>query len=211
MKENLYKKNFEKKQKLWVDIINYRTSWNIYPKILAKFRVQKEEKILDAGCGIGKLIKWLKDNEVYGVDFNEESVKMARKGGYKKVVLRDIENLKFKNKEFDIAFSIQVFQYLKDPERAFDEIVRVTKKNIIITTPNFKWIRIKSFFGGKYKKQYDYCVKYENLIDTEFLKKLANKHNAEIKIIYLSNKYGFLRNFFGRFFSSEIMGIYKLK
>ena len=207
MEENLYLTQDKKN----VPEVNYRTSWNIYPQIIKKIKINGGERILDAGCGYGELSNWIKDSDLTGLDFRKDLVHEAKGKNYKKIVLGNIENLKFKNKEFDASFSIQVFQYLKNPEGAFGELLRVSKKQIILTIPNFNWLKLKSLFSPKWKKQYDYCIQNENISNAKFLRDLAKNNNEiKIKIFYLSNKFGLIRNIFGNILSSEIMGVYNL-
>lgn len=49
-------------------------------------KFNKNEKILDAGCGDGELGGYLKKFNLYGFDFDEMAVKKAKKQNYKKVV-----------------------------------------------------------------------------------------------------------------------------
>jgi len=47
-----------------------------------------------------------------------------------------------------------------------------------------------------------------NFINSGFFKKLAGKNNLKLKIIYISNRFEFVRNLFGNFFASEVIGIF---
>jgi len=206
MKQNLYK-TVDKTKGDWR---NYKTGWNIYPKILKLIRLKKEDKILDAGCGRGELAKYLPRFELYGIDLFEEAIEKAKQRGYKEVLKNEIYNIKFEDKEFDKTLCIQVFQYLEDSDKAFKELKRVTRKEIIISVPNFNWLKIKALFGI-HRKTYRYCIKYENYTDSNFLRKLAKQNNTNIEIKYLSNKLNKIRNLLGDFLASEVVGIYKLK
>tara|TARA_Y100000310_G_C20545696_1_gene745451 strand:- start:389 stop:1009 length:621 start_codon:yes stop_codon:yes gene_type:complete len=206
MKKNLYKtsEKFGKED-------HHEINWDIYQKFLRIIKFNKKEKILDAGCGNGELGSYLKGFNLFGFDFNDKAVKNARKKSYKKVVKSEIYSLPFKDKEYDKTICIQVFQYLEKPEKAFKELLRVTNKNIIITVPNFKWLKISSYLSKKHKTRYEYCIKHENYTDNEFLEKLSKKNKIPLEIKYLSNKFSLIRNIFGKYFSSEIIGIYNLK
>ena len=133
---------------------DFRTTWNIYPKLLKIVKFNKNEKILDVGCGEGILSNYLKNFNLYGLDFSEEAVKKAKKRDYRKVVKSEICKTPFKNKEFDKTICIQVFHYLENPEKAFKELIRITKKETILTFPNFNWLKIKMLFSKKWKRVY---------------------------------------------------------
>ena len=188
------------------------TCWNIYPKFLKIINLNKNDKILDAGCGEGILSNYLKNFNLYGLDFSEEAVKEAKKKWYKKVVKSEIYKIPFKNKKFDVTICVGVFQYLEHPEKAFKELMRISKKEIILTVSNFNWFKIKMFFSKKWKKSYSKELKlYSNFTNSDFLRKLARKNNLKIEIKYLSNKFSLLRNLFGNYLASEVVGIFRLK
>jgi ubiquinone/menaquinone biosynthesis C-methylase UbiE len=193
------------------DLALYRTCWDIYPRILDKLNVKEDEKILDAGCGVGELGKHIKNKNLYGFDFDDRAVKEAQKRGYKQVIKSDIFSLPFKDKEFDKTFCIEVIEYLSNPKKAFKELLRVTKGEIIISSANFNWYKIKSFFSKRWRKQYEEQIKInKNFINSKFFKTLARENKIKLKIIYISNKSGFIRNLFGNFFAGEVVGIFEL-
>lgn len=203
MKKNIYTSN--------INVIHH-TYWNIYIKLLKKIKFSKDEKILDAGCGEGKLADYLKGFNLYGFDSSEIAIKKAKKKGYKKLHKVSIYDTDFKDKEFDKAICIQVFTYLLEPKKAFKELLRLTKKEIIITAPNFNWIKVKTFFSKKLRKSHSKELKlYSNFTNSDFFKKLAEDNNLKVEIFYLSNKFNFIRNIFGNHLASEVIGIFKLR
>lgn len=189
---------------------NFFTCWDVYSRLLKKIKIGKNEKVLDAGCGNGNLSKYLKTSNLYGFDLIEEAVKNSRKTGrYKKVVKGDIYDLPFKDKEFDKTVCVGVFQYLKHPEKAFRELVRVTRDEVIITAANFDWFRVKSVFSKEYRKRYLKEVEEETPTNTKLFLRLARKNGLKVKIIYLSNKAEKIRNAFGKYLAGEVVGIFK--
>lgn len=205
MKEEFYQ--VKREQKL------YRICWDIYPKILKKIIIGKEEKILDAGCGNGELGKHLNIRELDGFDSDEQAVKEAQKTGmYKRVIKSSIYNLPFDNKEFDKTICIEVLEYLKEPERAFRELMRVTKNEIIVSTANFNWYKLKAIFSKRWRNQYKNQIALnETFINSRFLKNLAGKNLIKVKIFYMSNKMDSLRNLLGSWLAGEVGGVFKLK
>lgn len=184
--------------------------WNLYPLLSSLVNVGKEDRVLDAGCGEGKLRKYLKSSSVYGFDYHKKSVEKAKKENYLEVDIRNIYETKYKTKVFDKTFCVEVFPYLKTPEKAFEELRRVTKKELIIAIPNFKWLELKSFLSRKKRNKFREILQEERYTDAQFLKELARKGNLRVKIVYLSNKYGFIRNLFGNWLASEVVGVYSL-
>jgi ubiquinone/menaquinone biosynthesis C-methylase UbiE len=191
----------------------YKTCWNIYPKLLKKIFIKNDEKILDAGCGNGELGKFLKIKNLCGFDANGDSVKEAMKAGnYKFVKKGSIYDIPFKSKEFDRAICIEVLEYLAEPDKAFRELARVARKEVIISSANFNWYKLKAFFSRKWREQYrGQIAMNENFINANFFRELARKNSMKIKIFYVSNRAGFLRNNFGNWLASEVIGIFELK
>ena len=205
MKKGFYKSGKAKKD-------NYKVHWEIYPKILKLINLKKGRKILDAGCGNGELGKYLKGFDLYGFDPEKKAIREASKKNYKKLFLAGIYKTNFKSKEFNVSFCIQVFPYISKQEEAFFELIRITKDKIILSVPNFNWLKLKSIINPKYKKNYNLEIEEYSFPTNSFLlKKFAKKNNLQLKIFYLSNKFGFIRNIFGNWLASEVVGIYTLK
>ena len=186
----------------------FETAWDIYPYIV-KLIDNSERKVLDAGCGIGKLMDFLsREKIVYGIDFSEEAVKKAKKRGYKKVVKANLEKIPFPNNFFDIAVCIEVLQYVKNPLKIVKELKRVTKKRILITVPNHRWFHIKSILSRNFSIRYKKILKNERKTDVNFIKELAYNSNLKIsQTVYISRKFNNLRKLLGKYFASEIIAV----
>jgi ubiquinone/menaquinone biosynthesis C-methylase UbiE len=118
------------------------------------------KRILDFGCGWGTdLIFCLKKGyDAFGVDISWEKAKfhtlrVQRKNYPKFWIERFIlswgENLPFKSESFDLVYSNQVIEHVKDPEKCISEIFRVLKKGgiLYIRAPDYK----SSFFEPHYR------------------------------------------------------------
>lgn len=114
------------------------------------FNGDKVKKILDVGCGTGNFsIKLAKMGyEVVGIDISEEMLKEARmkaenEGFDIKFYKMDIYDLDFSNESFDAVFSMAAFEFIQKPEKAIDELFRVTKKGgeilVGIINKDSKW------------------------------------------------------------------------
>ena len=99
-------------------------AYDFYPKVLKRISVSKEEKVLDVGCGVGNLSKYLKGFNLYGCDITENFVKQAKKEFYKEVKVADIYNLPYEDNEFAKVICLGVFQYILDTEKAMKELLR---------------------------------------------------------------------------------------
>jgi trans-aconitate methyltransferase len=88
---------------------------------------QKNERILDLGCGDGRLTKYLQDLgcAVKGVDFGDDMVEAAKALGLDAEVM-DAHHLTFTN-EFDAVFSNAALHWMKQPENVIAGVKRALK------------------------------------------------------------------------------------
>jgi ubiquinone/menaquinone biosynthesis C-methylase UbiE len=118
------------------------------------------KRILDFGCGWGTdLIFCLKKGyDAFGIDISWEKAKFhtlrVQRKNYPKFwierfILSQGENLPFKSESFDLVYSNQVIEHVKDPEKCISEIFRVLKKDgiLYIRAPDYK----SSFFEPHYR------------------------------------------------------------
>ncbi len=103
-------------------------------KSLLRLLEEQDGRLLDIGCGLGKLTKAVKksrpDLEVYGCDIGKEAIRMAKKdpqGVY--FIIGKSDRLPFKNGFFDAVYARHVLEHLDELDAAMVEIRRVLKKN----------------------------------------------------------------------------------
>lgn len=100
----------------------------------------KGKKILDVGCGAGRLIKFLKNasvGEISAVDVSEEMIKiMKKKFPDVEAVKADAQDLPFKDGTFDVVIATFMIVHLETLDKAFDEIYRVLKDGGIFIVTN---------------------------------------------------------------------------
>ena len=82
---------------------------------------------LDIGCGNGwvvrKVSQFMQCNDAVGIDGSDNMIKKAiLKDSNSKYLKLNIDNLKNFNQTFDIIFSMEVFYYLKNPQKIMNYI-----------------------------------------------------------------------------------------
>ena len=94
---------------------------------------QGAEKLLEVGCGSGALLTYFENkcDNIYGIDFSKEMIKIAReKLPYAKLNQTEANNLSiYQDGYFDKIFSYSVFQYFPSIEygmQVVEEIVRIS-------------------------------------------------------------------------------------
>lgn len=126
-----------------------RTRWNIWPEFsIFRDYIKDKDKILDIGCGNGRLLELLKDKniEYIGIDNSEKLIKIAKqKYPQNKFLLADVLKLPFQEKSFDKVFLIAVLHNIPSKEfrlQILEEAKRVLKPGgILILTVWDIWRR----------------------------------------------------------------------
>ncbi|MDO8658900.1 MAG: methyltransferase domain-containing protein [Candidatus Levybacteria bacterium] len=123
----------------WVDVTdNFKGLESIFHK-LRQFLIlrlimnyKKGDKILDAGCGTGLILRRLPEGTI-GIDINPRNIKKAKIHAPKaKVLLGDIEKLPFPDESFTTIISTEVIEHQPDPKPTINELKRVLKKGGVI-------------------------------------------------------------------------------
>jgi len=115
--------------------------------------VYDNEKILDVGCGNGRLYELFKERTVdyYGIDFSEELVGIAGKRYPQfKFQVADALNLPFPASFFDKVFGIAIFHHIPSKElraRFLKEIKRVLRPDGSLVITVWKFHRSRGLFS----------------------------------------------------------------
>jgi trans-aconitate 2-methyltransferase len=114
-------------------VSNPQFGWGL--KVLERVRVGGDERVMDAGCGSGrltaKLVERLPRGEVVGVDLSLNMLQQATEhlksaNGQVKFIQADLAALPF-TAEFDGIFSTAAFHWVKDHDALFRSLARSLK------------------------------------------------------------------------------------
>ena len=112
---------------------NFGTLLEIF---LAKFKtLPKKINILDAGCGNGNSIIFLKnffnhkqiDTNIIAIDYNISRIKTIPAQKQLKIELGDLNELKYKNNSFDIILFSHVLEHLENYQKPLLELRSILK------------------------------------------------------------------------------------
>lgn len=161
--------------------------WDIVNDFSKNFNY--DSKVLDAGCGNGKNIKYFNDKcNIIGIDNCSDFVKICNDRGYN-VINSDIRNLSFENNSFDFIISIAVIHHFdKEEDRimSINELIRVLK-------PGGKLLfTVWAFESDEYSKKKNFKVG-DNIV----------KFNKSERYYYIYNRVNFEE------FCSYIKGVNK--
>ena len=135
---------------------------------LSYVSINKDDTILDIGCGGGKtvntLAKTATEGKIYGIDYSEDSVLVASKinkkligAGRVEILHASVESLPFPDDYFDLTTAVETYYFWPDLIKNLEEIRRVLKPGgsvILINEAyqherfekrNAKWARIGDF------------------------------------------------------------------
>ena len=109
-----------------------------------KIKLKTAIKILDIGCGTGKLAVCLSEEtgcEVIGIDPARANVEKARlKSSSVTFMVQSAEEMTFEDKTFDFAVSLKALHEIPNPQEALRESKRVLKEG--------GWLFIIDWVGG---------------------------------------------------------------
>lgn len=127
--------------------------------------IEKDDSVIDAGCGVGYGKDILKTENYTGVDKNPANKETIKIDFEKSVILKD--------PNFDVFVGFEIIEHLNDAgvER-FVDLAKQSNKYIIVSTPIVR-------NGNKYHKQQ---------FTEDNIKKLFIQHNWKLEEYYIQNK-----------------------
>ena len=139
------------------------------------------KKILDAGCGEGFTLERLYElkigKDLEGIDASKVAIETGKKlYPHLNIKIGDIYNLPYKDNSFDLVVCTEVLEHLEDPKRALREIIRVSKKYLLLTVPNEPWFLLSNF--TRWGKDIGHINHWSSEGFEEFI-----KQNSNLKII----------------------------
>jgi 2-polyprenyl-3-methyl-5-hydroxy-6-metoxy-1,4-benzoquinol methylase len=191
--------NLTRKKKNWLYL-------KVFDTYIKKFysKNNKKIKILDAGCGNGRLIEYLNtkgiEYDYLGIDNSKHQIESARENYKNKPNIKfefgNILDIQTKEEEFDFIFCIAVFHHMPSLEtriKTMNEFYRVLKKDGYLFMTNW------------------------NLFQKKYLKYIFNKDSRKdtMKDTFIPYKNNFgevlSERYYYAFFKSEIRSIFRKK
>lgn len=168
----------------------------VFNKILAKYKINDNSNILDAGCGDGRWWKYINKNThftVYGVDINSDEIEKAKNNINAKVI--DIAK-KIPSKEFNIKFDLVIgncsMEHIPDIDSALENLSSscVEGALVVIFIPTPYWAhngKIVSFLDGlspRFSMAFSGAIngffQHWHLYNYKVWKNLLKEHNLEV-------------------------------
>ena len=170
-----------------------RLALSLFFKELKKsFPRLKKANVIDIGCGDGFALKFLRKNFNYdftGFDISPDTIRFAKKlNPNVKFIQGDIHKMPFDNRSFDIVVNLQVLEHLENPEKAINEMKRVSKRYCVLSVPREPFFRLANVARLKYLKTFgnypDHIWQWSKRDFETILKKKFRKVNIRTSTIW---------------------------
>jgi len=136
----------------------YRGRRRIVCDELAQLRTGSDMRVLDAGCGSGRLLDELRSfGQITGLDLNPDSVEIARSRGHEDVVQGPVESLPWPDETFDLVISLDMVEHTVDDRVTLRELRRVTKHGgrFLMTVPALRALWSSHDVFNNHHRRYD--------------------------------------------------------
>jgi len=171
--------------------------------------VRRCSRCLDVGCWTGNTGKALMEKkrcDVDGIDFKAEALEEARKKGYKKTYLVNLNDENFSlniEDKYDYIICADVLEHLREPDKILRKLRKFLNENgqILISVPNIAFLQFRlELLAGRF----DYNPKggvmdatHLRFFTMKSIKEMCKKSGYKIINCYgyseVKNRYFFLR------------------
>jgi len=152
----------------------------------------KSGKIIEAGCGLGRFVKYLSDEgyDIEGIEYSEETVRIVKEiDPGLKVIQGDVLNMPYRTNSIDGIISLGVVEhFISGCDKPLEEMYRILKPGgvAIITVPSFNLIRkVKKYF---YIDEVNYFLNLIRIV------KRSNTLRRLLKKKLITNKFSYNRS-----------------
>ncbi|WP_424355695.1 class I SAM-dependent methyltransferase [Methanobacterium sp. MBAC-LM] len=132
--------NYWSKKRSFLKLTEYTPTYINLKRYFRSLDIPKDAKILDAGCGTGKLASfWTNEGyDVIGIDLSDKALEITGKKGVKTCKADILEGLSFEDDYFDLVYSDGLLEHFEDPEPILRELFRVSNTYILTLVPRIE-------------------------------------------------------------------------
>ena len=111
-------------------------------------------KILDIGCGEGKVLEQLHASHPAistGIDLDPARIYLAKsRSGDIPFAVGNAQELPYKDNSFDFVMILEVLEHVGEPDIVLRDAFRITSKFLLASVPNEPWWRVGNLARLKY-------------------------------------------------------------
>lgn len=125
-----------------------------YSSLISLVKPLSPKTVLDAACGEGftmdKLVKFGIGKQIEGLEYSKEAISLGRKL-FPNLTFKEgnIYDMPYEDDSFDLVTCTEVLEHINEPAKVFKEVLRVSKKYVIISVPNEPFFMLGNFLRGK--------------------------------------------------------------
>lgn len=163
---------------------------NFYSSLISLAKPLKAESILDAGCGEGfTMEKFYKNGvgkKIEGIEYAKDAIAFGKKLFPDLTFTQgSVYELPHKSNSFDLVICTEVLEHLEKPAKALGEMLRVSKKYLIISVPNEPFFMLSNFLRGKNLARFGNDEGHINHWSPLSFKKYLEKNGLKIEKVRL--------------------------
>jgi len=169
--------------------------WNFFRNFLNLTKAKQVDSILDVGCGEGFTLNRLREKGVgkklEGIEYSKAAIELGHKT-YPDIAIKqgNIYQLPYEDNSFDLVLCTEVLEHLDKPQDGLKELVRVSKKYLVISVPNEPFFMLAQLVRGKNWSRFGNDIEHVNHW-TMFGFPQFVKKNAGSKVKILSKRFPF--------------------
>ena len=190
-----------------LEILNY-ILYNYLLNAERGYKIVKNGKILDFGCGNGSFLLKFRPHgmDCYGIDIDQEAIKKAKENNIK--AFCSFYEANFNDNFFDIILASHVLEHTTEPDKILEEFTGLLKPKgiLIINVPNFDSCNFKLF--NECWMPLD-IPRHRYSFSTEIMKKSIEKNGLRIiRIRHIPIHYTFmgsLQYYTNKFHRKEVL------
>lgn len=165
---------------------------NYFHTLIDLVKTLPVKTILDVGCGEGFTLNRLEKagigKTLEGVDFLDDAIALGKKA-HPRLLLKkgDIYDLKYPDNCFDLVLCNEVMEHLDNAAGAYKEILRVSKKYVLISVPHEPFFTMQRLARAQNLKRLGFHPEHINLWSYFGFKRFLKREPVHI----LAKKYPF--------------------
>jgi 2-polyprenyl-3-methyl-5-hydroxy-6-metoxy-1,4-benzoquinol methylase len=153
------------------------------------FALAKPGSVLDVGCGEGVLtFQWAQQLDglpVVGLDLPDPKLAAeweTRRLPNLRFVTGRAEALPFDSGEFDLVAGIETLEHVTDPERTLAEMVRVSRRHLLVSVPREPLWRALNLLRGAYLRELGNTPGHLNHWSSRGFERLLARHGEVLEV-----------------------------